>query len=378
MNTSPPVVTGTAQRGSILAASSGTWTGSTGAFSYQWQRCDPTGTTCLDLSGETDTSYVPNYGDLHETIVVVVTASAGASTAKARSAVTTAVVDGPPAGPPSLYSEAPSLRGTAAVGMDLVAISGEYQELPFVTWQWMRCNPSGASCVAIPGATTVTYHVTNSDVGTTIRARLTGTNAAGSITLDSPQSRVVVLQPAGARTFGALGVASLGSTSLSSATIVGTGFQLVETGTTAQFSFYGKGPDSGSQSFVPAVYRTDASGNPTTLAVTGSTITVGPGQGWGWIIGSLPAVLARAGELCARAARRQRFRGQCRLRSRLRRRLQPSQRELHRAGVFVGQRVDGGPAVVVLARVPAVEPDASSRPRQHGGAGADRQRPAGQ
>ena len=45
-NTSLPVISGTAQVGSQLTASTGSWSGSPTSYSYQWHRCDTAGANC--------------------------------------------------------------------------------------------------------------------------------------------------------------------------------------------------------------------------------------------------------------------------------------------------------------------------------------------
>ena len=48
-NTSPPVVSGVAQQGQTLTASTGTWSGTAPiSYAYRWQRCSP---GCLDIAG---------------------------------------------------------------------------------------------------------------------------------------------------------------------------------------------------------------------------------------------------------------------------------------------------------------------------------------
>lgn len=59
------------------------------------------------------------------------------------------------------------------------------------TFQWQRCNASGASCAAISGATQQTYTVQASDVGSTLRVAVTGTNAVGSATATSDATSAV-------------------------------------------------------------------------------------------------------------------------------------------------------------------------------------------
>ena len=89
-NTSAPVVTGTAQQGNTLTASSGTWTGTAPIdYTYQWQDCSSG--ACTNISGATSTTYVLQSSDVGNTIDVVVTGTNGAGSASATSAQTASV-----------------------------------------------------------------------------------------------------------------------------------------------------------------------------------------------------------------------------------------------------------------------------------------------
>ncbi len=82
VNTSPPVISGTAQSRLILTADPGSWSGDTsGGFSYQWQRCNTQGANCNPISGATNPTYTPDDGDLWATIIVEVTALNGPTVA---------------------------------------------------------------------------------------------------------------------------------------------------------------------------------------------------------------------------------------------------------------------------------------------------------
>jgi hypothetical protein len=75
-NTSVPTVSGTPQQGQTLTATTGSWSGSTPiTYSYQWQRCTSSGSSCTTITGATGASYVPLAGDVGSTIRVRVTAT---------------------------------------------------------------------------------------------------------------------------------------------------------------------------------------------------------------------------------------------------------------------------------------------------------------
>lgn len=90
----------------------------------------------------------------------------------------------------------PSISGTAQEGNTLTANPGTWSgDQPIVfTYQWLRCNASGASCVAIPNADDQTYRVASADVGDTLRVNVTGRNSQGSSTAQSTQTAVVTRQ----------------------------------------------------------------------------------------------------------------------------------------------------------------------------------------
>ncbi|MBD0338112.1 MAG: hypothetical protein ICV67_02350 [Thermoleophilia bacterium] len=87
---------------------------------------------------------------------------------------------------------------TPQVGQTLTAANGTWTgDAPIVfTYQWLRCNAGGQSCVSIPGATSQSYTVQPADLNNTLRVRVTGTNASGSSAAESAAtSRVAAATP---------------------------------------------------------------------------------------------------------------------------------------------------------------------------------------
>src|SRR6185312_9685008 len=58
-----------------------------------------------------------------------------------------------------------------------------------------RCDSAGANCADIAGATSTTYALTSADLGKTIRAVVTATNAAGATSAATTQTAAVAAAP---------------------------------------------------------------------------------------------------------------------------------------------------------------------------------------
>jgi Subtilase family len=98
---SPPTISGTAEEGQLLSASTGTWSGSPTAYGFQWRRCDSGGANCAAIAGASGQSYALGAADVGSTLRVAVTAANAGGAATAESAPTAKVAAEPVAPPPS-------------------------------------------------------------------------------------------------------------------------------------------------------------------------------------------------------------------------------------------------------------------------------------
>ena len=190
-NATLPAISGTTQEGQTLTVSNGTWTGTPTSFAYTWRRCDAGGASCADLVGATSQSYTLQPADVGHTVRAVVTATNAAGSTDATSSQTSVVTSLPPTN-----TALPAITGTPQQGQTLTASNGSWTGSPTgYSYQWRSCDASGASCVDVAGATSQSYALQPADVGHTVRAVVTATNAAGSTDATSSQTSVVTSLP---------------------------------------------------------------------------------------------------------------------------------------------------------------------------------------
>ena len=185
-NTSPPTISGQPTDGQTLTATNGTWSGAT-SYAYQWQTCDSSAGNCQDIAGATSSTHSLAAGDVGLTERVVVTATNSVGSTQATSQPTSVVQAQAPQN-----TTAPAISGTATDGQTLTASHGTWTGTsPSYAYQWRRCDAQGSSCQDIGGATSSTYGLGASDVGTTVRVVVTASNSAGSAQAASDPTAVV-------------------------------------------------------------------------------------------------------------------------------------------------------------------------------------------
>ncbi len=99
-----PVLIGTGTVSELLSTTNGTWTNSATSYAYQWQRCDETGSNCVDIAGATNSAYTPVKSDIGLEI---------RSEARASNAVGTAPSGYAPSAPTRIWEPRPADEATA-------------------------------------------------------------------------------------------------------------------------------------------------------------------------------------------------------------------------------------------------------------------------
>jgi hypothetical protein len=92
------------------------------------------------------------------------------------------------------------VAGTLRQGEQLTGTAGSWSDTGALTYayQWYRCDPTGARCTSIHGATSATYTLVARDVGKTLGFAARATNAVGTTTAYA--SLVSPVAPANAAT----------------------------------------------------------------------------------------------------------------------------------------------------------------------------------
>lgn len=89
VNATLPVISGTAQQGQTLTASTGTWTNTPTSFTYQWKA------DAVNISGATSSSYLLTGSEVGKVITVTVTAANAGGSGSATSSATSTVAAAP-------------------------------------------------------------------------------------------------------------------------------------------------------------------------------------------------------------------------------------------------------------------------------------------
>jgi hypothetical protein len=187
-NTAEPTTSGNPKVGSTLTGTDGTWSNSPTSFVRQWLRCPSgggafDGSDCAAVSGATTSGYVLGAADVGFTMRFRVTATNADGSASAASNATAVVT----AAAKPVNTVAPAVSGSPVQGQTLSGTNGTWTGTSPITYahQWMRCPADGgasdaSNCTAISGATSSTYTLKSTEVGSRVRFRVTATNVDGS------------------------------------------------------------------------------------------------------------------------------------------------------------------------------------------------------
>lgn len=189
-NTQPPQISGVAQVGEPLTASTGSWQGSPANFSYAYQWLDCSNGGCAPIADATSAGYTPVPGDAGDTLEVAVTATNSAGSTSATAGPTAPVMQTPG------NVTAPALStDTPLVGSPVSVSDGAWVGAPTPTfsYQWSRCR--AGNCTPIAGAAGSSYTPTSDDVGDALQATVTAANPAGQAAATTAQSAAVISGP---------------------------------------------------------------------------------------------------------------------------------------------------------------------------------------
>jgi len=186
-HTATPAITGVAQRGTQLTATTGLWTG-IGALSYayQWYRCDESGAHCSSIHGATKTTYRTVQADIGKTLGFTVRATDSTGTAAAYSSLFGPVARAHDA---LVSAASPAVTGSPTPGSTVAVDAGLWQpRVGKLSYLWHRCNANARICLPVAGATKDSYVVTPADVGHALVALVTASLGSAAQTAYSTAS----------------------------------------------------------------------------------------------------------------------------------------------------------------------------------------------
>jgi hypothetical protein len=176
-NTALPSISGLLADGGLLSSTTGSWTGSEPiSYAYQWELCNALGKACEELKGATGSTLKLDPSEIGKTLALVVTATNAAGSTSVTSSVTGLIEGILPKN-----TALPTIGGLLKNGQLLSVTNGTWTgSEPFsYSYQWQLCLLG--SCTNIAKATSQTFLLGGLNLGSTLRAIVTATNAAGSV-----------------------------------------------------------------------------------------------------------------------------------------------------------------------------------------------------
>jgi Ig domain of plant-specific actin-binding protein/Bacterial Ig-like domain len=191
----PPSISGIPYAGEMLTADPGTWSGGETQIGYQWESCNPTGGECQAIVGAVQAQYPLGAEDIGTTLRVRIAASDEQGSVTAVS-IPTAVIAA--TATTLVNTFAPSVSGSAQVGQRLTVDPGSWTgEDPIeYAYQWQLCDENGEECEDIAGATSTSYLLDSEDIGMTVQAVITVSDASESTSQTLAATRPVTAEGA--------------------------------------------------------------------------------------------------------------------------------------------------------------------------------------
>ena len=214
--TGAPTITGTAQVGQTLTASTTGIADADGltspGYTYQWIRVNGTE---ADIAGENSSTYTLVAADQGTTIKVTVSFTDDASNAETLTSAATAAVSAAANTP---ATGAPTITGTAQVGQTLTAGTTAIMDADGLTsvsytYQWIRTAAGVDTNIA--SATASAYTLVDADLGTTLKVRVSFTDDASNAETRTSAATAAVAAAANTPATGAptiTGTAQVGQT----------------------------------------------------------------------------------------------------------------------------------------------------------------------
>ncbi|NNN00195.1 MAG: fibronectin type III domain-containing protein, partial [Acidimicrobiaceae bacterium] len=240
----PPSLSGSAQAGTVLTTSNGTWGGVPApTYTYQYYSCNGTfgggstitGPVCNTIGTVTSSNtFTPSVSQNGLYILVGVTASNGGGSATYYSATSNQVTDAAP-----LNTSPPTVPATSSTSVVMGSTPGTWtgNPAPTFTYQWFYCSSRvvnssvslTAGCAAIPAATGPTYQPSGTYANDYFLVSVTGSNGVMSgpniiyVTVYSASTQTALVSTLSITGLTISGTASVGNTLSSTATIVSAG-----------------------------------------------------------------------------------------------------------------------------------------------------------